>query len=192
MNTSSPQQSPQELQAALAAPAPPLLLDVREYPEYAAGHLEGARLIPLAEIEKRAGELPKDQPIVSMCRTGRRSADAAATLERLGYTNVSQLTGGVMAWEQAGLPLEKEAHAPWALERQVRLVAGTLILLGLALSHIWALAIVLAWFVPLGLIFAALTDSCLMGMLLAKMPWNRSAQACPLAGGNQSQTRRSI
>ena len=180
MNTSSPQ----ELQAALAASAPPLLLDVREYPEFAAGHLKNARLIPLAEIEQRAGELPKDQPIVSMCRTGRRSAEAAATLARLGYTNVSQLTGGVMAWEQAGLPLEREAHAPWALERQVRLFAGLLILLGLGLSHIWPLAIVLAWFVPLGLVFAALTDSCMMGMLLAKLPWNRAAPACSLPKNN--------
>jgi len=181
MNTTPHQHSPQELQAALAAQTPPLLLDVREYPEFAAGHLKGARLIPLAEIERRAGELPKDQPMVCMCRSGRRSAEAASTLARLGFTNVSQLAGGVMAWEQAGLPVEKEAHAPWALERQVRLVAGLLILLGLALSHIWPAAIVLAWFVPLGLVFAALTDSCMMGMLLAKLPWNRrDGAACLL------------
>ena len=185
MNTSSHQHSPRELQSALAAPAPPLLLDVREYPEFAAGHLKGARLIPLGEIEQRAGELPKDQLIVAMCRTGRRSAEAAATLARLGFTNVTQLTGGVTAWEQAGLPLEKEAHAPWALERQVRLVAGLLILLGFGLSHIWPVAIVLAWFVPLGLIFAALTDSCMMGMLLAKLPWNNSNNAtCLLPKGS--------
>ncbi len=180
----SHQLSPHDLQAALAASEPPLLLDVREYPEYAAGYLKGARLIPLAEIERRAGELPKDQPIVCVCRTGRRSAEAASTLARLGFTNVSQLAGGVMAWEQSGLPLEKEAHAPWALERQVRLVAGLLILLGLGLSRVWPVAIVLAWFIPLGLIFAALTDSCMMGMLLAKLPWNRSAPACSLTGNN--------
>ena len=181
----SHQHSPHELQAALAASEPPLLLDVREYPEYAAGYLKGARLIPLAEIERRAGELPKDQPIVCVCRTGRRSAEASSTLARLGFTNVSQLAGGVMAWEQAGLPLEKEAHAPWALERQVRLVAGLLILLGLGLSRVWPVAIVLAWLVPLGLVFAALTDSCMMGMLLAKLPWNRSAPACSLTKDGQ-------
>ena len=99
MNTSSPQHSPQALQAALAAPVPPLLLDVREYPEFAGGYLKGARLIPLMEIERRAGELTKDQPIVCVCRTGRRSAEASATLARLGFTNISQLAGGVMAWE---------------------------------------------------------------------------------------------
>ena len=185
MNASSDQHSPRELNAALATPAPPLLLDVREYPEFAAGHLKGARLIPLGEIKRRAGELPKDQPIVAMCRTGRRSAEAAATLARLGFTNVNQLAGGVMSWEQAGLPLEKEARAPWALERQVRLVAGLLTLLGLGLSLVWPMAIALAWFVPLGLVFAALTDSCMMGMLLAKLPWNRRANAdCLLPKGN--------
>ncbi len=179
MNAFPDQRSPHELQTALAAPAPLLLLDVREYPEFAAGHLKDARLIPLGEIERRAGELPKDQTIVAMCRSGRRSAEAAATLARLGFTNVSQLTGGVTAWKQAGLLLEKEAHAPWALERQVRLVAGLLILLGLGLSRIWPMAIVLAWLVPLGLIFAAVTDSCMMGKLLAKLPWNqRTTPAC--------------
>ncbi len=185
MKYSSQQCSPQELQAALAAPEPPLLLDVREYPEYAAGHLKSATLIPLSEIERRSCELPKDRPLVCMCRSGRRSAEAASTLARLGFTNVSQLTGGVTAWEQAGLSLEMAAHAPWALERQVRLVAGLLILLGLGLSRVWPLGIVLAWFVPVGLVFAALTDSCMMGMLLAKLPWNRSAPACALSTGGQ-------
>ena len=102
MNTSSDQHSPHELQAALAAPAPPLLLDVREHPEFAAGHLKDARLIPLGEIERRAGELPKNHPMVCMCRSRRRSAEAAATFARLGFTNVTQLIGGVMASEQAG------------------------------------------------------------------------------------------
>jgi hypothetical protein len=69
--------------------------------------------------------------------------------------------------------VEREAHAAWAIERQVRLVAGSLVLLGLALSYLWPWTIVLAWFVPAGLVFAALTDSCAMDMLIAKMPWNR-------------------
>ncbi len=172
---------PHELEAALATSSPPLLLDVREYPEFAAGHLKGAQLIPLAEIERRAGELSKGQPIVAMCRSGGRSAEAASKLAHLGFTNVRQLTGGVMAWEQAGLPLEKEAHVPWALERQVRLVAGLLIILGLGLSRLWPVAIVLAWFIPLGLIFAAVTDSCTMGKLLAKLPWNQRTTAVCLA-----------
>ena len=173
--------SPQQLQTQLASHTPPLLLDVREFPEFAGGHLRGARLLPLAELERRAGEMPKDREIVCVCRSGRRSAEAAAKLGQLGFAKVSQLDGGVMAWEQAGLLLERDAHAPWALERQVRLAAGLLVLLGLGLSHVWPVAIALAWFIPLGLVFAAITDSCMMGMLLAKLPWNRrSAPACSL------------
>ena len=173
--------SPQQLQTALASGTPPLLLDVREYPEFAGGRLPGARLLPLAELERRAGELPRDREIVTVCRTGRRSAEAAAKLTQLGFEKVSGLDGGVMAWEQAGLPVERDARAPWALERQVRLVAGLLALLGLGLSHVWPVAIALAWFVPAGLVFAAITDSCAMGMLIAKLPWNRrSGPACSL------------
>ena len=173
--------SPQQLQTQLTSNTPPLLLDVREFPEFAGGHLHGARSLPLSELERRAGEMPKDLEIVCVCRSGRRSAEAGAKLGQLGFAKVSQLDGGVMAWEQAGLSLEREAHAPWALERQVRLVAGLLVLLGLGLSYVWSAAIVLAWFVPLGLVFAAITDSCAMGMLLAKLPWNRrSAPDCSL------------
>ena len=174
--------APQQLQTDLASGTPPLVLDVREYPEFAGGHLPGARLLPLAELERRIGELPKDCEIVCVCRSGRRSAEAAAKLEHFGFAKVSQLDGGMMAWEKAGLSLEREARAPWALERQVRLVAGLLVLLGLGLSHVWPVVIALAWFIPLGLVFAAITDSCAMGMLLAKLPWNRrSAPACSLS-----------
>jgi rhodanese-related sulfurtransferase len=171
--------SPQQLQARLGSDNPPLLVDVREYPEFAGGHVSGAQLLPLAELESRAGELPRDREIVTVCRSGRRSADAAEKLARLGFPQVGQLAGGVMAWEAAGLPLERDSRAPWALERQVRFVAGLLVLSGLALSFVWPAAIALGWFVALGLIFAAVTDSCAMGMLIAKLPWNRrSAPAC--------------
>ncbi len=180
MNTiASENLSPQQLQTRLASGSPPLLIDVREYPEFAGGHMSGAKLMPLAEIDRRASELPRDREIITICRSGRRSADAAAKLEELGFPQVGQLAGGVVAWEAAGLPLEREVCAPWALERQVRLAAGLLILSGLALSLVWPAAIVLSWFVALGLIFAAVTDSCTMGMILAKLPWNR--HACPLA-----------
>lgn len=168
--------SPEEVRSRLAADPPAVLVDVREYPEYAAAHIRGAKVIPSGELKRRAEELPRDREIITVCRSGRRSADAAKTLESLGFSNVAQLEGGVIAWEKAGLPLEREPRAPWALERQVRLVAGLLTLVGLALSHIWAPAIVLAWFIPLGLVFAALTDSCAMGTLLGKMPWNRPSK----------------
>ena len=177
MNTAFKNYTSVNLKSAVASPTPPLLVDVREYPEFAGGHLAGSRLLPLAQLETRAQELPKDREIVLICRTGRRSAEAAEKLGRLGFDKLGQLEGGVMSWQKAGLPLEREAHAPWAIERQVRLVAGLLIVLGLALSYLWPWAILLSWFVPLGLIFAALTDSCAMGMMIAKLPWNRRPEA---------------
>lgn len=170
--TTSRNYSPQILHAALGGPVAPLLLDVREYPEFAGGHLAGARLLPLTELGARADELPRDREIACVCRTGRRSAEAADKLANLGFNKVIHLEGGLTAWQKAGLPLKRETHAPWAIERQVRLAAGVLIVLGLALSYLWPVAILIAWFITLGLIFAALTDSCAMGMLLAKMPWN--------------------
>ena len=165
--------SPVELQSRLARGEQLQLADVREYPEFAAGRIVGSRLLPLGELERSAAELDRVQPVVCVCRSGKRSAQAAEKLASLGFTHVQHLDGGLLAWEQAGLPLEKDAHAPWALERQVRFAAGLLVLAGLGLSLIWPVAIALSWFVGAGLMFAAVTDWCGMGLLLAKMPWNR-------------------
>lgn len=154
------------------------VIDVREYPEYAAARIESARLIPSGEIANRAPGLNRQEPLVLVCRSGRRSAMALEKLRELGFSNVVQLKGGMDAWQKEGLPVTRDQRAPWSLERQVRLVAGLLILAGLIGSKFWAPAIVLAWFVPCGLVFAALTDSCAMGMLVAKLPWNRSQGSC--------------
>ncbi len=170
--------APAELQARLARGERPQLVDVREHPEFTGGRIAGARLLPLAELERRADELDRARSVVCVCRSGKRSAQAAEKLATLGFTHVQQLAGGLMAWEQAGLPFEKDAHAPWALERQVRFAAGLLVLAGLGLSLGWPVAIGLSWFVGAGLVFAAVTDWCGMGMLLAKMPWNKTTQPC--------------
>lgn len=153
------------------------LIDVREYPEFAAGRIGAARLLPLSELERRAGELSPDRDLVLMCRSGRRSAEAEAKLRALGFTRMSQLRGGLAAWQEAGLPVIADARAPWALERQVRLAAGALVLAGLIGAQFWAAAVALSWFVSCGLLFAALTDTCAMGMLIARLPWNRPRQA---------------
>lgn len=171
---------PASLNARLSSDQPPLLLDVREYPDFATGHIREAQLWPLGEIEKRAGELPGDRAIITVCRSGRRSEEAGLKLLRLGFKGVAHLEGGMKGWTSARLPVDREARASWALERQVRLAAGLLALLGLTLAHVWAPAILLAWLVLLGVVFAAVTNSCAMGMFLAKMPWNKRA---PLAGG---------
>lgn len=86
-----------------------LILDVREDSEYRSGHILNAKLIPLGNLKARVGELEKyrDQPIVVVCRSGNRSGSACATLGKLGFSQTYNLTGGVMAWQKASLPLEK-------------------------------------------------------------------------------------
>jgi rhodanese-related sulfurtransferase len=150
------------------------IIDVREYPEYAAGHIAGSQLVPLVELESRASELNRQETIVCVCHSGKRSAQAADKLVTLGFHHVYQLAGGLLAWEEAKLPLEKTGRRPWLLERQVRLAAGLLVVAGLGLSLLWPPAVGLAWFVGAGLIFAALTNWCGMGLLLARLPWNRA------------------
>ncbi|HYT16177.1 MAG TPA: rhodanese-like domain-containing protein [Burkholderiales bacterium] len=86
-----------------------LVLDVREASEYEKGHMLHARNIPLGELETRAGELEKQKakPVIAVCDTGNRAGKAASVLRRLGFEKVHTLGGGIGAWQEAGLPLEK-------------------------------------------------------------------------------------
>lgn len=136
-----------------------------------------ARLLPLDELPRRLGEIDRTRPVVVVCRTGKRSAQARETLQSAGFAQVSDLAGGLTAWQEAGLPLEKAERVPWSLERQVRVVAGSLVLLGVALGLLVHPAFFgLSAFVGAGLVFAGVTDWCGMGLLLARMPWNRRPQ----------------
>jgi len=86
-----------------------LVLDVREGTEFAAGHLPRARHIPLGELARRVDEIAKfkDKPVLVTCRSGARSGSACRTLKNAGFTKVYNLKGGVPAWEQASLPVER-------------------------------------------------------------------------------------
>lgn len=150
------------------------LVDVREYAEFAGGRVAGAKVLPLGELEKRHSELDHKKPIYVMCRSGNRSSQAQRKLKALGFTNVVNVTGGFDAWKKENLPFEKDEKAPWTLERQVRFTAGLLVLSGVLLGvFVHPYFIGLAGFVGAGLMFAAITDTCAMGMMLLKMPWNR-------------------
>lgn len=152
------------------------LIDVREAGEFAGGRVAGAQLLPLGELERRHAELDHEKPIYVMCRSGRRSRDAQARLHALGFSNVVNVNGGFDAWKKANLPFERDENAPWALERQVRFAAGLLILVSVLLTlavHPYFIGV--AGFVGAGLTFAGATDWCGMGLLLARMPWNRRA-----------------
>jgi rhodanese-related sulfurtransferase len=156
------------------------LIDVRDYAEFSGGRVKGAKLIPLGDLEKRYAEIDRDNPTYLMCRSGKRASQAQAKLHALGFANVYNVSGGFEAWKSAGFEFEKDAKAVWSLERQVRFAAGLLVVLGLFLSWlIHPYLIALSAFVGAGLVFAAVTDTCTMAMILAKMPWNRnSGVAC--------------
>ena len=131
---------------------------------------------PLSSVRPRNGT--KQEPVLLVCRSGKRAAQAADTLERLGFQNVNVLQGGFEAWKAAGLPTHIEEHKPWSLERQVRAIAGSMVLLftllGLVVSP-WFLGLTLL--VGAGLLFAGVTDVCLMATALGKLPWNRRSGA---------------
>jgi rhodanese-related sulfurtransferase len=85
-----------------------LVVDVRDPGEYGAGHIIGARNVPLARIGAAAGELKrKDRPVIVYCQGGERAPKAAALLRKQGFGSVVNLSGGIGAWQQAGLPVEK-------------------------------------------------------------------------------------
>lgn len=104
----------QDLHRMLASDTHPLLVDVREPGEYTGelGHLSGSLLIPLRELVNRLEEIQehKSGPVVTVCRAGMRSATAAAILSRSGFADVSNLAGGLLAWNDAELPVEREAN----------------------------------------------------------------------------------
>ena len=84
-----------------------VLVDVREQHEFDEAHIPGSLLIPLSDFPARFAELPKDKPLVMQCRSGARSLQAAQYLQENGYADVVNMAGGILAWEQAELPLER-------------------------------------------------------------------------------------
>lgn len=163
-----------ELVPATGVPREFQWIDVRSSGEYASGHIPGAVNIPLDQIEARLDDLLPGIPIVLVCQAGKRARMAAGLLEPC-RKDVTVLEGGTAAWSAAGLPLIASVKSRFSLERQVRLIAGSLVLLSvllsLAVQHNW---IYLAAAVGAGLTFAGLTDICMMAGLLTRMPWNQS------------------
>ena len=101
------QMAPAELQGLIKAKDPVVTLDVRSPEEYAReGHIAGARLMPLPVVAARSNELPRDVPIVCVCRSGSRSQVACESLRQQGFTNVSNMSGGMLAWRRAGFPVK--------------------------------------------------------------------------------------
>lgn len=158
------------------------LIDVRTPLEYAEVHADGATPAPLDTLDpgtvmsSRAGS--SDEPLYVICKSGGRSAKAVEKFRAAGFANVISIQGGTDAWESAGLPVVRGTRKMMSLERQVRIGAGSLVLLGVLLGWMIHPAFYgLSAFVGAGLVFAGVTDWCGMGMLIARMPWNRAGGA---------------
>lgn len=166
--------SPAELQKILAENPNATVLDVRTPVEFAEVHAPSAKNIPLDELNPAALNLPKDQPVYLLCRSGQRATKAAEKFSRAGFTQPVVVAGGTLAWIDGNLPVTRGQSKVISLERQVRIVAGALVIIGVVLGWFVHRGFFgLSAFVGAGLVFAGVTDFCGMGLLLAKCPWNK-------------------
>lgn len=151
-----------------------VVLDVRTEVEVAAEHVAGSLCIPLDQLERRIEDVRTmhGSPLL-LCRSGKRASQAAEVLERLGMPGAVVIEGGILAWAEAGGTTVKGSGV-MSLERQVRIAAGGLVATGAALGFFVHPGFHgLSAFVGCGLVFAGVTDTCGMGMMIARMPWNR-------------------
>jgi rhodanese-related sulfurtransferase len=150
------------------------LIDVREPIEFAGEHIPGATSVPLSKFDVRKIPPTGDTQLVLYCRSGHRSGSAAQKLLKAGFESVTHLEGGLPNWRAAGYPTVVNRHAPISLMRQVQIVAGALVFTGTLLGAFvspWFL--LLSGFVGAGLMFAGITDTCLLARLLAQLPYNQ-------------------
>jgi len=169
--------SPKELHDAVQSGKSVELIDVRTPVEYREVHVGFARNVPLDQLDvaafSRDKKLAGGEPLYVICRSGGRGRQACEKLVTAGLPNVINVEGGTLACVAAGLPVVRGKKAI-SLERQVRIAAGSLVLLGAVLSWLVHPAFIgLSAFVGAGLVFAGITDTCGMGMVLARMPWNQ-------------------
>ena len=151
----------------------PQIIDVRAPSEYQAAHIKDSQLIPMDML--KPDDLDADRPVYLLCRSGSRAKTVCERLEGVENIDPVVIEGGMTAWIEAGFDYIKGAKR-MSIERQVRIVAGLLVLIGTLLAAFvnpW-LAII-PGFVGAGLTFAGITDFCGMGILIMKMPWNRKA-----------------
>lgn len=181
-STIPPVIEPQELAELIRRRPGVRLLDVRTPGEYESVHIRGAYNVPLDRLGEHGAELRSlvSEPIVLICQSGQRARRAEEALEASGMANLHVLAGGMNGWMAAGLAVERGAKRI-SLERQVRIAAGSLAALGGLLA---LLVNPLFAFIPLfigsGLVFAGITDTCALAMLLSKLPYNRPA-TCDVA-----------
>ena len=160
------------------------ILDVRSAMEISQVHLDNYVNIPINELAVRMAELSnKNQSYLVLCHSGNRAAMAADMLIQSGIHNVKVVQGGIAQWQKDKLPVVKGTGGV-SLERQIRTIAGSMVLVGVILAWLVHPAfIIISAFVGCGLIFAGITDNCMMGMMLMKLPYNKKLYKTGPGGG---------
>ena len=168
--------SPTDLTRLLTERPDTRLLDVRTPGEFEAEHIAGAYNVPLDTLGEHGPEIRRvTAPVVLVCRSGQRARRAEDALKSAGMTNLHVLDGGMAAWVATGQPVRR-AKPRMSLERQVRIAAGAIAATGGLLAlFVDPLFAVIPAILGSGLVFAGVTDSCAMGMLIARLPHNRPA-----------------
>ncbi len=154
-----------------------MIIDVRSGAEFESLHIKGSYHVPLGMLSEHAAEFAAKlgTRVVLVCQSGNRAEQARNKLGAAGLSAASVLTGGVPAYEAAGGVVVRGRRV-WALERQVRMAAGSLVLAGVLGSKFVSPKLgLVAGGIGAGLTFSAATNSCAMGQVLSRMPWNRSA-----------------
>ena len=156
------------------------LIDVRTPVEFREVHVEIARNVPLDQLDvtalMQARNGSANEPLYVICHSGSRGRQACEKFLKAGFSNVVNIEGGTKACVEAGLPVVRGKKAV-SLDRQVRIAAGSLVLLGAVLGWFVNPAFIgISAFVGAGLIFAGITGNCGMAMLIARMPWNQCRQ----------------
>jgi rhodanese-related sulfurtransferase len=169
-----------ELRSRLDSDMPPRLLDVRSPAEFETAHIAGAYNVPLDLVRERRAEIIDrlDGDVVFVCRSGQRASQAEQLLRGAGLDQGSVLKGGLMDWEDNGFEVDR-GRQRWDLERQVRLVAGSIVLSSVVGSVFVPKLKWLAAAIGGGLTFAAVSNTCAMATALSKLPYNRSANYNP-------------
>lgn len=167
---------PAEARRLLAEDPSVRIVDVRTGGEFDSVHIPGSYNVPLDTIPEHAEELARlDQPLVLVCKSGARSDQANAAIAAAGNQQLRLLEGGIDAWQASGGEVNNGGTQKWALDRQVRLVAGSISLAGIMASVVAPKAKWLAGGVAAGLTFSAVSNTCAMGTVLSKLPYNKSA-----------------
>jgi rhodanese-related sulfurtransferase len=163
----------------VAATDIPSIVDVRSRDEYLQEHIPGSQNIPLEELLSNTERLKQQEKLIISCRSGNRAAQACEHLQNMGLQNLQLLEGGLGGWKKANLPTVSLKKG-FTIMQQVQIIVGVLVLTGVFYEPLWFLAPIAG----VGMLFAGLTNTCMMAVLLSKMPWNKTPDS-------QSQCRLS-